>query len=443
MADYYVRSTDGIDADSGATWALAKASINGFAAADAAGDTCYVSQVHADSTGSSQTWALAGTVAAPTRIIGVSDASEPPTAVATGASVTTTANAILTKTGSFYERGITYFIGTGTGSPGIINQNGAQVYEDCSFQTVATGNAYVKFGESTRTDLQKVTLKNVTFKFASTGARINIESEFRWEGGSILAGGATPVSLCYALPRTISDALITGVDFSNLASTFSFFNNAITFAFHPIVRNCKLPAGWPSGSNGLFNAAPTQPGVRAEMHNCDGGDTNYRLRIEDYAGTITTEIVVVCAGGSTDGATPYSLKLASTANANATCAPLDTPELPAVWSSVVGAPVTVTVDVLSDGANLTDGEIWLDVQYLGTSGFPLSIFASDAKTDILAAPADQAVSTANWTTTGLTTPNKQKLSVTITPQEAGFIQARVVLAKASKTVYVDNKLQVA
>ena len=42
----------------------------------------------------------------------------------------------------------------------------------------------------------------------------------------------------------------------------------------------------------------------------------------------------------------------------------------------------------------------------------------------------------------MSNPNTQKLSVTITPQEAGYMQAKVYLAKASKTVYVDPKLTV-
>ncbi len=38
---------------------------------------------------------------------------------------------------------------------------------------------------------------------------------------------------------------------------------------------------------------------------------------------------------------------------------------------------------------------------------------------------------------------RQKLSVTITPQLKGFLHARVMLAKASTTIYVDPKLAVA
>jgi hypothetical protein len=79
------------------------------------------------------------------------------------------------------------------------------------------------------------------------------------------------------------------------------------------------------------------------------------------------------------------------------------------------------------------------VNYLADSGSPLGSFVSDAVADKLGATthADQATSSASWTTTGLTNPNAQKLAVTFTPQQAGYIHCRVMVAKASSTYYVD------
>ena len=113
-----------------------------------------------------------------------------------------------------------------------------------------------------------------------------------------------------------------------------------------------------------------------------------------------------------------------------------------VWNDTTGAAKTVTVEIVTDGVTLTDGECWLEVMYLGTSGVPLGTLIRDAKADVLASAANQTSSSETWTTTGLTTPIKQKLSVTFTPQEKGFFIARVVLAKPSTTVYVDPKLTV-
>ncbi len=59
MANIYVRSTDGNDADSGATWALAKATLGGALAIATSADTIWVSQNHAETavaTGVQVTW---------------------------------------------------------------------------------------------------------------------------------------------------------------------------------------------------------------------------------------------------------------------------------------------------------------------------------------------------------------------------------------------------
>jgi hypothetical protein len=55
----------------------------------------------------------------------------------------------------------------------------------------------------------------------------------------------------------------------------------------------------------------------------------------------------------------------------------------------------------------------------------------------LGTPADIPDSSETWTTTGMTNPNTRKLSVTVTPGKAGPVTAKVYLAKASTTVYVD------
>ena len=103
----------------------------------------------------------------------------------------------------------------------------------------------------------------------------------------------------------------------------------------------------------------------------------------------------------------------------------------------------MTCEILHDSVtNLQDDEVWLETEYLGTSGFPLSLFANDRAADILATPADQAASTETWTTTGLTNPNRQKLVTTQTPQEKGYYRCRVGLAKASYTVYACPKLSI-
>jgi hypothetical protein len=441
MADIYVRSTDGSDADNGTTWALAKATLVGAAAIDAAGDTIYLSQSHAETGSGAVTVALAGTMANPVKVIACNDGATPPTAVSSAAITTTYTNTNgISISGSYYAFGIDFVTGAAI-SPANQTASNSVMLDTCAMTTTSTASAGVFNLGSTNNVTQKIVLKDCTYKFGhvnNVGFLCYGIAEFK--GGSFNSASSTPAAGVFAGAgdRTGSRILIDGLDMSNLASTVNIFRATASPGLF-MIRNSKLPASW-SGS--LCNAAPLATGQRFEMHNCDSGDTNYRLWVQEYSGSIKTETTLVRTGGASDGVTDYSLVMASTANANATVAPLVSPEI-SIWNDAVGSSKTVTVEILHDSAtNLTDGEIWLEVQYLGTSGVPLGSFVSDAKANILATAADQATSSETWTTTGMTNPNKQKLSVTFTPQEAGYLQAKVYLAKASKTVYVDPKLTV-
>jgi hypothetical protein len=177
------------------------------------------------------------------------------------------------------------------------------------------------------------------------------------------------------------------------------------------------------------------------MFNCDSADTHYRYRKATQFGTIQDETTLVRTGGASDGTTTYSYKLVTNADAEHPMLTLDTPEI-VRWNDTTGSSITVTVEFLHDSATaLKDNEIWLAVMYLGTSGVPLASFVNDG-VSVVATAASQASSSETWTTTGMANPNKQKMSVTFTPQEAGFLHATVRMAKASYTAYVDPKLTV-
>lgn len=443
MANLYVRSTDGSDSDNGSTWALANATLAGAAAIDAAGDTIYVSQAHSESTASAVTLALAGTLASPTAVICASDAAEPPTAVATTASVATTGASNITISGSAYLYGLQFSLGNATSAASLqLGQSAGamQCLDSCAVRLTGSGStARIQFG-TPGVAPGLVRLTNTTVRFASVAQGFAGKgANFEWSGGSVESGGTALTTAIFRngndSNRMVTTWKISGVDLANLGTSCAIWE-AGTNGTVGVLRNSKLPAAW----SGALITGTLLAGDRVELHNCDSGDTNYRLWVEDYCGSIKTETTIVRTGGASDGTTAYSWKLASSANAEYPLLPLVTPELPAEWNATVGSSVTATVEIVTDGVTLTDGECWLEVQYLGTSGYPLSSFASDAKADVLATAANQTTSTESWTTTGLASPTKQKLSVTVTPQDAGFIQAVVKLAKASTTVYVDPKI---
>ncbi len=245
-----------------------------------------------------------------------------------------------------------------------------------------------------------------------------------------------PTSIFETSTGEQNEVLIENCDFSALAYTNLIDSSAagtqrITF------RNCKLR----SGSAVSTGTIASPGGTLVSMENCDSGDTNYRLAKHHWAGVVTSETTIVKTGGASDGVTTLSHKMVSNANARLTI-PLPDFEM-AKWNTTVGSAITVTVDVIWDSVtNLTNGEVWLEVEYLGTSGVPLGTRVTDRVADVLASTADQTASSATWTTTGLTNPNEQKLEVTFTPQEAGFIIGKVMLGKASTTIYVDNEMVV-
>ena len=437
MADIYVRSTDGSDSDNGSTWGLAKATLVGAAAIDAAGDAIYLSQSHAES-GGAVVAVFAGTMANPVKIIAGNDGAEPPTAVSAASLISSSS---ITLSGSYYLYGLTLQAATSI-LPNAQSASNSVTLDHCSLITTGTtSGGFFSIGSANNVT-QKAVLLDCTYKFSgSSNIGCATAGVVEIKGGSFVSGTSTPSAGVFAgaNDRTGSRLLIDGLDMTNLASTVNIFRTFVSPGLFQI-RNSKLPASW-SGS--LCNATPLATGQRFEMHNCDSGDTNYRLWVQEYSGSIKTETTLVRTGGASDGTTGYSLVMATTANANASVAPLVSPEV-SIWNDTTGGSKTVTVEILHDSAtNLTDGEIWLEVQYLGTSGAPLGSFISDAKADILATAADQSASSETWTTTGMSNPNTQKLSVTFTPQEKGYIQAKVYLAKASKTVYVDPKLTVA
>lgn len=443
MANVYVRSTDGSNADNGSTWALAKADLAGAAAIDVAGDTIYVSQAHSESTAGNVTYAFAGTTASPVKIIVGDDSAEPPTTVST-ATVATTGSSTIAISGEVYVVGLS-FLAADAGNLGNISLGSSshvQYYENCTFHirgSSPSGNIQATSAAGATTP-SKVVWRNCHVRFAASAHGIKVSrGHFAWEGGSLVSGGSGVTALFLnggSSGNFSSNFLVSGVDLSNNSSTMNLMTAGE--CGRQIFRNCKLPLSWA----GVLCSGTIVAGQRVEMHNCDSGDTNYRLWIEDRAGSIKSETTLVKTGGASDGTTSLSFKVTTNSSAEYPSIFCDTPEF-SVWNNTTGSSVTVTVDILHDSAtNLKDDEVWLDLQYLGTSGYPLGTWISDAKATVLSTAADQAASSATWTTTGMGNPNTQKLSVTFTPQEKGFIQARVCVAKASYTLYVDPVLQV-
>lgn len=436
MANIYVRSTDGSNADNGSTWALAKADGTGAAAIDAAGDNIYLSQAHHESTAAAVTLSLAGSLASPTVLMGVSDAAEPPTSRSTRPIIEVTGTNSLSITGNYIADYVDFIVGSGSSSTANMSfaANSQQcVLKDSRFELATTG-ASSRIQPINATGA-KARLENPIFKFANTGQRINAGgssggNQIYIVGGSIESGSSAVTSLFDAGgPGCLFD--IEGFDASNAATAVSIFvagrNNGTG-----IIKSSKLPAGW----SGTLTTGTLTTGERYTLDNCDSGDTHHTKQIVDYAGNLIAETTYVRTAHVGDGVTPISWKIVTSANADEQISVMRSDPM-VVRIDSVGSSKTITGQILHDSATpLTNADVWIEAMVYNVSGFPLATLNSNHRADLLTTPTNQPSSSDSWTTTGMTNPNKQKLELTFTPQEIGFAKVWYCVAKPSYTVYV-------
>lgn len=436
MATIYLSSVDGNDADDGSTWALAKATMAAALTAAGAGGTVYVDSAHAESSTGTKTLASPGTDASPTRVLSADRTSgAPPTTLLAGGAVSvTTSSPIITITGGVYFYGITFNCGNAGTSPqfNILNSSsGFAVFDTCTMSSNATASPKWTVGVSSGSTRSRIAFRNCTISgplSASLGGGVTVFENCTWSG--------TIATTCFVWDTSrYAYCFVRASDLSAFGSGKNLVD-AAGFSGQIVLQNCKLGASVTVGTGSVAGFGA----VEILLIDCDSADTNYRYHKQDYRGTITQETTIVRSGGATDGTTAISRKLVSTANPQF-YVPLHFDII--AWNETTGSSLTATVEVVTDGVTLTDAEAWVEVEYLGNGSFPISTLTHDRATNILSTPANQTSSSVTWTTTGLSSPTKQKLEVTFTPQEKGPIAIRVHLAKASTTMYVCPKVTIA
>jgi hypothetical protein len=405
---------------------------NAFASTwGAAGDTFYVSSSHAETQASQITLAAPGTTSSPNNVLSVPNSAAPPTTVSAGASISSTgANNILPE-GFAYVYGLTLNAGTGsTGGSIVPTGTSAWFMENCTL-TLAnnTGASQFIYLSATSTTSSYFKYVNCVFNFgASTqGLRTNV-GRADIVNGSFATAGVVPTTLL-----NVNSGLNSGLthirdsDLSNITGSLVI---ASTDSCDFLIERCKLASGVAVISGG---AEASFSGTTVRMHSCDDGTNNrvYRFYEGTYAGTVQQETTNVRTGGASDGTTSLSFNMTTSANSKFGM-PLESPEI-VEWNSLTGSSHTATIQIISD-YTLTNGDIWLELEYLGDSGDPKGTLVTSRKASILASSSNVATSSATW---GGSQTTPQQLQVTFTPQQAGPVKARIYLAKPSATVYVD------
>lgn len=435
MASIYVYS-GAAGAGTGADWANAYTTLTAAIAGGAAGDTYYVAHDHAESTAGAVTLSWKGTPAAPDRCLCVNRAGTVPPVAAdlrTTATVTTTgANAFASAGGSLYCYGVNFMVGTGasaaSGTYVATTIDRKHVYESCTFGLATTSGTSANIFGGTSGDQTELINCSVSFGLATQDVRASTSGLTWRNNGTAAVTGATLPTLFSEAPGR-GEMLFSGLDLSNLGSGKTLVQSSAGTLSKATFRNCKLDAAVTIASGAVG------PSATVDLIGCGATGVSSRNERHRYQGVLTTETTIVRTSGASDGTTPYSWKIVTTAN-NKRDFPFECFDL-SIMNEAVAAPMTLTVHTVTDNVTLTDAEIWLEAAYLGSAATPIVSRISDANATVLTTAANQASDSGTaWTTTGLTTPLKQKLEVTFTPEMAGVVRFRVKIAKASTTVYV-------
>jgi len=425
---------------SGADWANAKLTLTAAFTTEVAGDTIYVAHDHNESTASAVTLTSSGTVSNVTKVICVNRAGTVPPVAAdrrATAQVATSGTNNLTITGVAHYDGIIFSAGTGSSSSAhIVCHTAASTwlrFDNCSMRfpiTGASGGSFYANGTAGSLGGTYTELNNTTMVFNSAGAGILFCGALKWRNTpTALSGSALPGTLFTPVTGAARGGSIEciGVDLSALGSGKTIVNIAGTNQ-GPRFRliDCKLDAAVTKANVPLVGQGSELEFIRS------GATGNYTVYRTQVAGTLDQETTIVRTGGASDGTTPIAWKIVTTANCFYSM-PFECPPI-AIWCDTTGSAVTATVEgIWGGGAVPNDDDVWLDVEYLGDASSPQGSFVNDGKPDLITAAAAQTSSAASWG--GSTT--KFKLAATFTPQQKGWIYARVKCAKASSTFYID------
>lgn len=306
----------------------------------------------------------------------------------------------------------------------------AMEFENCDFESLA-----FQLGAPNAANLE-LRLHQSTFKYLGAAGLMTINGRFihLYDCPSFFAPGSFFPTNLFVNTADATNALIEGCDLSGVTGAIiqrTGGSNQMTIT----VANCKTSAAFTTPlTGGVYKG-----GVLADFINVGpaAGAANVQSRIWAQADLDVENTIRLDA---TDGLAPYSWKIATTTLGDALQSPFEAFEM-AQWNTDVGAPKTITVELLTDNVSLLDSEVWMEVQYPGDPASPLSSTVSTYYGP-LGTGAALAASTAPWVTTGLGSPLKQKLTATITPQLAGDIRVGVRILKASTTIYMNPKFSV-
>lgn len=427
MADIALSNT-GNDSNDGSGWATAKLTMSAAITAAGANGRIFTENTFSEVVNASRTYIfLSGQ-----QIFSTADTTNfPPQSLAAGAKISmanaATANQQIRLNNSAADspclmHGFTLEIGTGNTATPSLRLSSAVFFDTCTFSRRMTSTLSHDGGHT----------RNCTYLNAA-GVTSNITGSngaaaIRSENDTYFPTGGVPSPVFAPFTGAI---IADGCDFS----TCQYIANTSSADTMLTLNNCKLHPSF------AIQSPPYISYATQTISDCSSGDEHYKFTHADRYGTcqVDTGHYVTADGASYDGTNKCCWVITSTAKATK-AVPYKSPWISVYHDGV--AAITPYLEILRDGSAtpFTDGEVWVEFAYKGTSGSTRITYADDGAA-ILAAGTAQDNSATAWTGAGGTAwAGKLVLPSAITPQEIGTLRARVCVA-GGLTVYVDPKIR--
>jgi len=416
------------------SWANAVPTLLGAIQISAAGDDFNVANTHVEGSAAAIVWTFPGTSQNPNRVFSCT------TANAVANSTTLAPGAVCKANGSlvnFNIGGYVYMNGVTISANGSFNfANGIQTYENCIVQGLAT-SSIINMGSASTGVPQITNFNNTALSFANTASYMAPRSGFfNWKNTNNAIQGVAPNYLINQNADLTAVWNFDGLDLTGLSGK-AIANAAGAFPtpFNLNIINCKLPASITIQSN-----SSTPGGMITNLIVSDSSATTYRQEKYSYQGILKANTTVYRPLGASDTNQTISWNIQTTAN-NRTyfqsfeCFPI------VEWFSNTSHTATfeVIVDTAVDGI-LNNADVWVEVECMASSLAPISsLVTTSGLTNPLSANVNLNTSnTAAWTTTGMTTPNAQNITVGFTPAIPGYVRFNIKVGRPSlTTLHID------
>jgi len=431
-------------------WSKADTSIANLIAYDAAafttaGNIIFIGDDHVDPDKAAHWTLTLPSSGAPVQIISADRTQSTPTYKA-GSSAQLSSlggayNMTLDGSGAFY--GIKAVAGSGS-TQILWSLDADEVGYADSATFTPTANSYISF--STSSSNGRAIVKNCVIDLTADGTSPRNSYAVSAAGWSVEFIGLTFVNAGYRT-GTVFNLLTTTYNSQTTISgcDFSGFTNATL---------CEILTGNPGGIVALSNCitaatwAPFAAGTPAQggeiwVTNCGPADDPSYLAVHTFFGDIVSTTSIYRSSGATVEEANTAWLVTTTANC------VENAAFRSPWMyGTVSSTGSKTFDcyIVNDTADFTDAEVWLEVEYLGTTDEANTALASNHRTVPAAAAAQTDDTSSTWNGTGPSFTYKQKLSVSATVNETGIYRARVLVGvtsiASSRYFYIDPKITV-